>query len=521
MTILHIFLSFLFLCTGVDGNWFGTSGSSICDKASDGGKTPVFSVEFKHEDGSQIEVSFLCGEDPAATAARIATGRRTRMQYSDSVLKLARQVQQKLDENSATQYVIPDKLIIGQDSQPRFLKTGGMYSRRAAEHANRKEFALAIADLTRALLRPKVDRVAADKLEAIMKDLLKKVEADNAAKAKDGDIADLFEDLEISDDSAEVKDIDAKMLKKVYRELSIKYHPDKNEAAAAKFNRIRDAYEVLSDPMKAMLFDTGGMELVRKYEGGGGDLDRTETEERNLHVTLEDIYKGTSRKVTNHRRVVCRSCRLHPQLPRCKKCQKCPPEKEVRQRWLNPHQFMEETVDVPSNDFCTTLRDDIDVSVERGMSVGERINFPHMGNQKPKKIAGDFQVSVWIKEHNFFKRIGNDLVVIVDVSLLEALMGFKRDLIHLDGHVVKFGMDQGAVLKPGVAIEIEGEGMPLREDPTSFGRLIVKFHVEFPDEIPQDAVGPLEAALLGAGLGRMQEAVDVTKKRSKPKRSEL
>jgi len=298
----------------------------------------------------------------------------------------------------------------------------------------------------------------------------------------------------------------------------VKYHPDKNEAAAARFNRIRDAYEVLSDPMKTMLYDTGGLETVRKYEGGGSDLERTDGEEVQIFVTLEDVYVGTTRKQNVHRRVVCRSCRLHPELKRCQRCSRCPGEKEMRIRWLNQHQYTEEEHETPSKEKCIQTTDELEVGIERGMMVGERVHFPHMANQLPKKIAGDFQVAVKIKDHHLFKRMGNDLVVVVQVSLFEALLGFQRELVHLDGHVVKFGMDQGTVLKPGSGLEIDGEGMPLREDPTTFGRLIVQFQIEFPEAIPLTAADALEAALRGTGLGPKPAAVT---RSIKQKRSEL
>ena len=50
--------------------------------------------------------------------------------------------------------------------------------------------------------------------------------------------------------------------------MSVKYHPDKNPESAELFGRIRDAYEILSDPVKMLLYDTGGMDLVKKYEKG-------------------------------------------------------------------------------------------------------------------------------------------------------------------------------------------------------------------------------------------------------------
>lgn len=492
--------------------------AAICEKATDRGKTSVFSVDFSSEDGSELTAHLLCGEDPAAAAARIGTARRTRTQNREWVLQLARTLQHQLD-SQATDYVLPSDLSPGtSDQRPRVLKTGGMYSRRAMEHGQKKQYALGVADLVRALMRPNLDPTAQDKLSSALENLLMESDALASQASQDGDLSELFENLGIDDTGDDNKDVDMKVLKRTYREMSVKYHPDKNEASAARFNKIRDAYEVLSDPMKTMLYDTGGMELVRKYEGGGGDLERTETDEKQVWVTLEDVFNGQRNQISHKRRVVCRSCRLHPELPRCRQCKPCPAEKEMRVRWLNAHQYMEEEHDIPSNEKCVWVTDELDVGIDRGMNVGERIHFPHMANQLPKKITGDFQVSVWIKDHHLFKRVGNDLIVTVQVSLFEALMGFKRELKHLDGHAVRFGMDRGSVLKPGMALQIDGEGMPLKEDPESFGRLLVRFVVEYPDAMPLATADALEAALRSAGLGPKQETVT---RSVKPPKSEL
>merc|ERR1719343_602245 len=65
-------------------------------------------------------------------------------------------------------------------------------------------------------------------------------------------------------------DADEGEIKKVYRKLSVKYHPDKNpdEESRKKFNEVRDAYEILNDPDKKILYDIGGMEAVKKHEKG-------------------------------------------------------------------------------------------------------------------------------------------------------------------------------------------------------------------------------------------------------------
>jgi len=508
----------LLLCAAV---FDAGASAAICSQAKDIGKTAVLTIDFKHDDGSDVSAQLLCGEDVAAAAARICTARKTQTSESNTVVQLAKQLQSKLDQAQDLGYTVPDILGKGTSQERlRILDSAGMHSRRAAFHLKKKEYALGVADLVRALMRPDLTPTSTQKLSALLQNHLKKVASDRAEAAKDGDLAELFDALDLEDNGIENSDVDAKTLKKVYRDLSIKYHPDKNEAAAARFNRIRDAYEVLNDPMKTMLYDTGGIELVRKYEGGGSDLETTGGEERTMTVSLEDVYMGTTRKLVHSRRIVCRSCRLHPELPRCKSCRRCPGEKEIRQRWINSYQYMEEEHEVPSKEKCTSFTEELDINIERGMSVGERINFPHKADQTPKKIAGDFQVSLQIRDHQLFKRIGNDLVIVVKVSLFEALLGFQRELVHLDGHKVSFGMEKGTVLKPGKGLQIEGEGMPLKEDPTSFGKLVVQFQIEFPEAIPLSTMDALETALRGTGQGPQPSQVTRSIQQKK-RRSEL
>merc|ERR1719408_634424 len=85
-------------------------------------------------------------------------------------------------------------------------------------------------------------------------------------------------------------DADEGALKKAYRSLSIKYHPDKNpdEESRAKFSDIRDAYEVLNDPDKKILYDTGGMEAVK--EADKGQVEKTKDIQGSVDVSLDELY---------------------------------------------------------------------------------------------------------------------------------------------------------------------------------------------------------------------------------------
>merc|ERR1719330_1522495 len=126
---------------------------------------------------------------------------------------------------------------------------------------------------------------------------------------------------------------------------------------------------------------------------------------------------------------------------------------------------------------------------------GERVPFPYMGSQLPKKVPGDVSARVMIRPDSNFKRVGDDLLFTMHISLYEALLGFERQVRHLDGHIVTVKVDRGTVVRPHSGLEIAGEGMPLREDPTSYGRLVVKFEIDFPKSFKASQSAQLEDAL--------------------------
>lgn len=84
------------------------------------------------------------------------------------------------------------------------------------------------------------------------------------------------------------------------------------------------------------------------------------------------------------------------------------------------------------------------------------------------------------KPHAIFTRRQDDLEVTLEISLLEALVGFTRELHHLDGRMVQLQRDQ--VVQPNAVWRIAGEGMPKRQTPSQRGDLLVQFLIRYPSE---------------------------------------
>jgi len=323
---------------------------------------------------------------------------------------------------------------------------------------------------------------------------------------------DFYDTLGVEPDATD------KEIKSAYRKLSLKYHPDKNPGdgeAASKFQAVASAYEVLSDADKRILYDTGGMEAVEQAAkdeqrgghqmdpfaaffgggggGGGGGGSRGPDVKMNFDVTLEDMYKGGSVSVKIKRRIVCRGCRradTPERKARCAKCGKCPNEVRTVHRQMGAGMIVQQQEEIPSREKCAEEETALDAVIERGMDTGHKIVFERMSEQKPKQVPGDVVLTIRAKRHPRFRREGKDLHIDLHLSLRESLLGFEKELVHLDGHVVTVS-SKGGVTKPGDEITVKGEGMPLHNFPSEFGDLIAHCHVDFPSSITEEQAAAL------------------------------
>jgi len=139
-----------------------------------------------------------------------------------------------------------------------------------------------------------------------------------------------------------------------------------------------------------------------------------------------------------------------------------------------------------------------EISVEKGMPNGIRIQFENEGDESPDYVAGDLIVNLVEQEPKigqeplertdgmFFRRKGNDLFYKETLSLREAWMGdWTRILTHLDGHEVRIGRKRGQVVQPGAVEVVEGQGMPIYRHETGpeYGNLLIEYVVVLPDQL--------------------------------------
>ena len=95
---------------------------------------------------------------------------------------------------------------------------------------------------------------------------------------------------------------------------------------------------------------------------------------------------------------------------------------------------------------------------------------------------GSINIKVIQLDHDVFERKGNDLKTRIHINLKEALVGFEKTLTHLDGHEVVIDR-KGKITKPGLMERFKGEGMPVFEQYSEVGDLMITYIVDLPDKL--------------------------------------
>ena len=129
--------------------------------------------------------------------------------------------------------------------------------------------------------------------------------------------------------------------------------------------------------------------------------------------------------------------------------------------------------------------DSLLIWVEKGTPDGHMIQYKDAADEFINVRAGAINIKVLQMEHDVFERKGNDLKTRIHIDLREALLGFERTLKHLDGHEVEIDR-RDKVTKPGLMEWFKGEGMPVFEQYSEVGDLMVTYIVDLPDKLTDE-----------------------------------
>lgn len=326
---------------------------------------------------------------------------------------------------------------------------------------------------------------------------------------------DLYAILEVELSATEIE------IKKAYRKLALRYHPDKvseeeRETAEIKFKEVCHAYEVLSDEKKRGDYDLYGDSdpmdrgdanghpfgqsygAQREYNaedfydffnnmGGHGaargpsQKQRTDDAEIFIEVTLEDIFKGRVVKVTSTRNILCNSCHGTgaKKAAKMKECPACEGKGNTQRiKRLGPGMVVQEQVRCTSCDgtgkifsaknACKSCKGTkvveetkiLEFEIPPGSPSEGSIVLEGEADQHPSMETGDVVLKYTCKKHDVFTRKGADLFVKYKIPLVDALSGFSRVVCqHLDGRAMHVTTPKGKVIRPGHLIKIAGEGL--------------------------------------------------------------
>ncbi|CAM9990439.1 unnamed protein product [Ectocarpus sp. 12 AP-2014] len=324
-------------------------------------------------------------------------------------------------------------------------------------------------------------------------------------------------------------------IKKAYRQLSLKYHPDKNpsEDAAARFAEVASAYEVLSDEEKRDTYDRFGEEGLKRTEQGGsadpfGDMfshfgfgggrrqreeSRTPNVEIPLRVSLRQLYEGDTFDTVYVRQAMCvgaGQCEKN-----CKDCQG--PGIAVRMHQLGPGFVQQVQI---RDDNCIargkcwkkncsacpkgpTQQEEVILTaeVQKGMRDRDTIVFEEVADEMIGHRAGHLVFIIETLVHPDFTRRNDDLHMDMEIPLVEALSGFEVNFKHLDGHMVK--VKKQGITSPGDVMQLKKEGMPRRgSNGKTFGSLYIRFSIAFPKVLSAEQVTTLRGVLLEGEDGK-------------------
>jgi molecular chaperone DnaJ len=322
---------------------------------------------------------------------------------------------------------------------------------------------------------------------------------------------------------------DAKLadIKKAYRKLALKYHPDKagdDKEAVSKFREISDAYDTLSNEDKRKAYDNpnpfGGNPFGGNpfdgFSGFNGAFNNfthrkpATKKGRNISayvsVTIEEMLSGTTKKVKLNRKTRCTSCNgtgaEGEATLKCDNCQGTGSTTRTVPSAFGNVQLQEEChicngagvrplIDCKSCNASGTVRteEEIDVNIPKGSIPGISYMIIAKGEyEKAPSNPGDLIVNIEEYLHPVYVRDGLNLVHDKFLTFKEACLGLEFEISNLKGSAYIIKIPPGT--QSGKIFRLAGKGIP-EANGFGIGDILVKTHVKIPTELTEDQINAL------------------------------
>ncbi|MBO4797169.1 MAG: molecular chaperone DnaJ [Candidatus Methanomethylophilaceae archaeon] len=335
------------------------------------------------------------------------------------------------------------------------------------------------------------------------------------------------------------KSADADAIKKAYRNMAKKYHPDVStepkDVAEAKFKEISEAYEVLSDPEKRKLYDQYGFDGVKQQFGqdgftwddftraddisdifgdifsdifGGGRRNRSRSSSQageslryDLEITLKDVLEGKKASLDVPHTVSCQACKgTGGKDGNVSTCKTCGGQGQVQSVSRTPFGNMISVKDCPDcrgtgksyAEKCphcrgtgrTTKESHINLNIPKGVEDGMKLRVSGEGNAGINGgPSGDLFVVVHVKEDKTFDRDGSNLWTGIVTTYPKLVLGGEESVKTLEGENAVLTIPPGTQV--GTVLRIQGKGLP-RLNSSLRGDLLVRVAIEVPKKVSEE-----------------------------------